>query len=351
MSVQSKRNIKSILIFTAFTSIGAVIYAIIYHGFNLTPILAQFIIGFSFGIITSCTELYIFEDWLKRKHFSVALFIRSMFYIIVSAVIIILVVSSKLGQEARLYEFNPEIHDDILDYITSIDFIELLVFSVILSFFVNFVRQINRMLGQNVLLNYVRGKYQLPLEEDLIFMFLDLKSSTTIAERIGLRKNHEFLNDFFHDMTDPILESKGRIYQYVGDEIVLTWHLKEGIKDLNCINCFFNIQNKIYGLKDIYLQKYGVYPEFKAGLHYGMVITGEMGDIKKDIVYHGDTVNTAARIQAECNKYEKKVLASKDLIDKLDLNGEYKTQSMGWIKLRGKETELELFSVEETGNK
>jgi adenylate cyclase len=347
MSIHFRRNLNSVILFTAFTSIGAVLYAIANHGFNLFPVLAQFLIGFFFGLITSLAEVFIFEEWLKRKHFSVALIIRSSFYIIVSAVIILLVVSSKLGQEAHLFAFDTNEHEDLIDYATSIDFLELLGFSVVLSFFVNFVRQINRLLGQNVLFNYVRGKYQLPLEEELIFMFLDLKSSTTIAERLGHRKNHEFLNDFFHDMTDPILECKGKIYQYVGDEIVLTWHLKEGIKDLNCVNCFFDIQNKIYSLKDIYLKKYGVYPEFKAGLHVGMVITGEMGDIKKDIVYHGDTVNTSARIQAECNKYNKKVLASIDLVDKLELDGKYNTESMGNIRLRGKEKELELFSIEE----
>ncbi len=347
MSVQLKRNLNSIFLFTAFTSLGAVVYAIANHGLSLFPVLAQFIIGFSFGIITSFAEIYFFESRLKRKHFSVALIIRSSFYIIVSAAIILIMVSTKLGQEANLFSFSSDEHEDLIDYATSIEFLELLGFSVVLSFFVNFVRQINRMLGQNVLFNYVRGKYQLPLEEELIFMFLDLKSSTTIAERLGHIKNHEFLNDFFHDMTDPILECKGKIYQYVGDEIVLTWHLKEGLRDLNCIDCFFDIQNKIYGLKDIYLKKYGVYPEFKAGLHYGMVITGEMGDIKKDIVYHGDTVNTSARIQAECNKYDKKVLISKDLKDKLHLDGKYSAESMGNIRLRGKEKELELFSIEE----
>ena len=112
-------------------------------------------------------------------------------------------------------------------------------------------------------------------------------------------------------------------------------------------NCFFKIENKLYGLKDIYLKKYNVYPEFKAGLHVGKVVTGEMGDIKKDIVYHGDTVNTSARIQAECNKYDKKVLVSKDLKDKLHLDGKYSAESMGNIRLRGKEKELELFSIEE----
>ena len=344
MTAKASRNIISISFFTALTTAGGVIYAIAYHGFSFLPIAGQFVIGFFFGIITSVTEIFVFEDWLKRKRFSTALLIRSGFYVLVSSSIIIFVVSRQI---AHIYPYDPAKHRNLYSFIRSIDFLELLAFSVVLSFFVNFVRQVNRLLGQNVLFNYIRGKYQLPLEEKLIFMFLDLKSSTTIAEKLGHIRNHEFLNDFFHDMTDPILECKGRIYQYVGDEIVLTWQIKEGLKDINCIKCFFDIQNKIYGMKDLYLNKYGVCPEFKAGLHVGIVITGEMGDIKKDIVYHGDTVNTAARIQAECNKYNKKVLASKDLIVMFVPDGKYKTESMGNIRLRGKEKELELFSVEE----
>lgn len=344
MTVHASRSIKSISLFTALTSAGGVIYAIAYHGFSLFPIAGQFVIGFFFGIITSVTEIFVFENWLKRKHFSTALLIRTFYYVLISSSIIIFVVSRQI---AHIYPYDPAKHKDLSSFIRSIDFIELLAFSVLLSFFVNFVRQINRLLGQNVLFNYIRGKYQLPLEEELIFMFLDLKSSTTIAEKLGHIKNHEFLNEFFYDMTDPILECKGRIYQYVGDEIVLTWQIKEGLEELNCIKCFFDIQNKIYGLKDVYLKKYGIYPEFKAGLHVGKVITGEIGDIKKDIVYHGDTVNTAARIQSECNKYNRKVLASKDLVDLLDLKGKYNTESMGNIRLRGKEKELELFSVGE----
>ncbi len=344
MTAQTSRHLKSISLFTALTSAGGVIYAIAYHGISLFPIAGQFVIGFFFGIITSVTEIFVFENRLKRKHFSTALLIRTGYYVLISSSIIIFVVSRQI---AHIYPYDPAKHKDLFSFMRSIDFIELLAFSVLLSFFVNFVRQINRLLGQNVLFNYIRGKYQLPLEEELIFMFLDLKSSTTIAEKLGHIKNHEFLNEFFYDMSDPILECRGRIYQYVGDEIVLTWEIKEGLKDLNCIKCFFDIQNKISGLKDIYNDKYGVYPEFKAGLHVGKVITGEIGDIKKDIVYHGDTVNTAARIQAECNKYNRKVLASKVLVDMLDLKGKYKKESMGNIRLRGKEKELELFSVEE----
>ena len=123
--------------------------------------------------------------------------------------------------------------------------------------------------------------------------------------------------------------------------------MKDGISDLNCLNCFFKILHKINFKKEKYLKKYDVFPEFKAGVHCGSVITGEIGDIKKDIVYHGDTVNTTSRIQYECNAYGKSFLISGVLLDKLNLKERFKSESMGRIKLRGKSEELELFSIEE----
>ncbi|MEO8666221.1 MAG: adenylate/guanylate cyclase domain-containing protein, partial [Ignavibacteria bacterium] len=310
LTQQSKRNLRTIAIFTSLTSAGAIINALIEHGWNLFPVVNEFVIGFIFGIVASVFEIYVFEKQFRRLNFTSLLFIRTLFYVLICTLLIMAVAASRIGYEANIKYYEALNHGNFISFITSGDFAELLVYSVVLSFFVNFIRQIDRLLGQNVLLNYISGRYQPPIEEELIIMFLDLKSSTTIAERIGLIKNHQFLNDFFHDMTASILECRARVYQYVGDEVVLTWKLKEGVMDLNCIRCFYLIQNYINERKDVYIEKYGVYPEFKAGIHFGKVIAGEIGDVKKDIVLHGDTMNTTARIQAECNKYGKKLLSS-----------------------------------------
>ncbi|MBP9192256.1 MAG: adenylate/guanylate cyclase domain-containing protein [Ignavibacteria bacterium] len=349
LSRQTKRNLKSIKYFTIATSIGAIVLALIDHGLKPFAILDDLLIGFFFGLIISTVDIYFFSKKFRRISFTATLIIRTLFFVAVSAILIILVGILNLGARfgEQYYDIIRDNGGTMMDYIKSEEFFDIMIYLILLSFIINFILQINRLLGQNVLLNYLRGKYQQPLEEELIFMFLDLKSSTTIAEKLGLFKNHEFLNDFFHDMTDPILEYKGTIYQYVGDEVVLTWKPEDGIEYNNCINLFFAIQNKILLKKEYYLERYGVYPEFKAGIHIGPVITGEMGEIKKDIVYHGDTINTAARIQAECNNYKKRVLISEELNNELDISGNYNVESMGNIILRGKERELELFAVEE----
>ncbi|MEO8210575.1 MAG: adenylate/guanylate cyclase domain-containing protein, partial [bacterium] len=89
-------------------------------------------------------------------------------------------------------------------------------------------------------------------------------------------------------------------------------------------------------------------PGFKAGLHSGQVIIGEIGDTKKEIVFHGDVLNTASRIQAQCNDLGKKFLVSADVLNKVKLPLEYTSESLGVFTLRGKSHEIELFHIQKS---
>ena len=203
---------------------------------------------------------------------------------------------------------------------------------------------INDKFGQGVLWNMITGKYHRATTENRIFMFLDMKDSTPIAERLGNEKYHQFLKDVFSDITNPIIRNFGQIYQYVGDEVVISWPLDQGLIDNRCINCFFDVQAALNDLKLKYLDIYGVEPIFKAGIHHGRVVAGEIGVIKRDITYSGDTLNTTARMQAMCNNHKTKLLVSKSLAAKLKLTG-YNLRSIGSIELKGKQQSVELIAV------
>ena len=106
------------------------------------------------------------------------------------------------------------------------------------------------------------------------------------------------------------------------------------------------MRKTIIGLKEKYQSKYQVIPDFKAGLHYGKVIAGEIGIIKRDITFSGDVLNTAARIQSKCNEYRVKILSSDELLQKLSYDNQYKRIQIGDIELRGKETKVSLSTLE-----
>ena len=176
-------------------------------------------------------------------------------------------------------------------------------------------------------------------------MFLDVKSSTTIAEKMGHEKFYSLLNSFFHEITDPVLITKAEIYQYVGDEVVFTWKTQDGLRDANCVQLFFLIKNKIKKNQEYYLNKYGVIPEFKAGVHFGNVIVGQIGDIKREIVYNGDVLNTTSRLQELCNEYNKEFIISRSLLSKLKLPEKIDQEYLGKVKLRGKEQDIHIYGL------
>lgn len=186
--------------------------------------------------------------------------------------------------------------------------------------------------------------YFKPKDEKRIFMFLDLTSSTAIAEEMGHRRYFEFVSDFIADATLPILNNYGEIYQYVGDEIVISWSMDQDRFDPHCIQCFFDIKDTISQLSDEYQAKFDLVPEFKAGLHYGEVTVGEVGLVKKDLIFIGDALNTTAHIRSKCNEYSAELLISSDLASKLTTEA-YEMRQIGGTRLKGKQAPVELHSV------
>lgn len=209
-----------------------------------------------------------------------------------------------------------------------------------------FTMQISEKFGRLVFRNLLVGKYHVPKEEDRIFMFLDLKSSTTIAENLGSVLYFKFLNDFIEDASLPIIENFGEIYQYVGDEVIVTWPLEKGVTEARCIRCFFEIEEVIKKHQERYLSTYDTIPKFKAGLHCGRVAVGEVGTYKKDIVYSGDVLNTASRIQELCNRHNAELLISVELLELIEVPEEYRIDDIGVFELRGKTKPAKLYRID-----
>jgi adenylate cyclase len=124
-----------------------------------------------------------------------------------------------------------------------------------------------------------------------------------------------------------------------------TFHQISRIENSNCLKTFFMFRESLLRNGDNYLKNFGVKPEFKAGLHFGKVISAQIGDLKREIVYNGDVLNTTARIQNECDKYQRDCLVSGTLMNRLKQINGFQWERIDTVTLRGKETEVELFSV------
>ena len=205
-----------------------------------------------------------------------------------------------------------------------------------------FVLQISKRFGEGNLLRILRGEYNVAHAEKKIFMFLDLNDSTTLAERLGDEPYHHMLRDFFADISDEIVNNGGKIYQYVGDEVIVQWDYQDSGENDRCIKAFFDIKERISREQSKYRNRYGVVPSFKAGLHYGRVVAGEVGTVKREITYSGDVLNTAARIMNMCTRLNTDLLVSSELAS--ILGGRYEFHTHGAFALKGKEKEVTLQS-------
>ena len=187
------------------------------------------------------------------------------------------------------------------------------------------------------------GKYSQPKIEKRIIMFMDLKDSTPIAEKLGHQLYFKFIRDFIYQVSSAIIEYEGRIYQYVGDEAVSSW-LFDKKNTRKCMDSVILARRNIQKMSEHFRREYGIVPEFRVGIHLGDVTVGEIGVVKKDIAMTGDTMNTTARIRSATNELNHNFIVSKQFMENIGLE-EWQTENLGPVELKGKGSEIELFSL------
>jgi len=330
---------RRILWFTTIAAAVGAVYSEIHLALHGLPLFAMR--GIARGAMTgaviaglvSSIDAYILSGRLaapfRRAPFSAHILLKTLLYLGV------ILFGLWLGAWAFPTPYEPGIESaDVL-------------FSLAAAFVFNFVSDVNQLLGQNALMNFITGRYYAPRVESRVFLFLDMEGSTGLAERLGPLAFHRLINRFVLDVTAPIVAAHGEIYRYVGDELIVTWKLDEGKADARCVEACFAAMDEVARRAPNYVRDFGAAPSFRAGLHCGAVVTGEMGSVKKEIVFLGDTVNTAARIQEMCRQTGERVLASADLIDRLELPPGITKRLLGGLRLRGKKNDVALYALTE----
>jgi adenylate cyclase len=298
--------------------------------------------GLPRGVVTGVVitgALFFFEQvWarpamaLRRLPFLPHLAIKTVIYLVF--------VLAGLAIGARLFPAPAEVGDGLPIWRQDV----LFAFTVVLA--IRFIDDINHLLGQNVLLNFITGRYHRPRLEQRVFLFIDIEGSTALAERLGEFAFHRLVNRFVVDITEPVVAAYGEIHRYVGDELIATWKLADGIADAHCIRACFDAFDRLAALSPVYVRDFGTPVHCRAGLHCGPVVTGEMGSVKKEIVFLGDTVNTTARIQDLFRQTGDRVLASAALLNLLELPFGITKRPLGDLHLRGKENDVVLYALE-----
>ncbi len=304
---------------------------------RVIPIFGLF--GLFIGLMGAVIEFLLDKYLSKRVSIGFGLFVSGVIYFI--SIIII----STLTLELTNTLYGLEINNDKGWWRQDKTFWVVIIYINLAALVLSFIQIANDKFGKGVFLKMLFGKYKEPKEEKRIFMFLDLKSSTAIAEELGHLKYSQLIQDCFYDLNEVVPDYDAEIYQYVGDEAVLSWPYQKGLTNNNCVKLFFAFRQKLLEKKDYYSVKYGTSPQFKAGLHGGVLMVAEVGVVKKEVAYHGDVINTSARIQAECNKHKVPILISEKLLNDLKTDNLFVTKYLGDVLLKGKQKKVNIHTV------
>jgi adenylate cyclase len=326
--------------------VSAVVSA--WFGIRVAPPTDWWLRSATHGVVTSliiATPILLFQmrgerlaaiRRLRRRPLLVYLAFKALFYFVVivgGLIIVRLLLSNDFFDYIR---FSPLFRDSLL-------------FAVGMAIVGSLFFEFGTLIGLGTLRNLLTGRYVQPKSEQKTFLLVDMKNSTGMAERLGPVLFHELLNHFFRDVADAALECEAEIHKYVGDEAILTWPGNAGLDDGTCLACPFLARDYIARHKAEYLARFGAVPEFRAALHCGEIVAGEIGEVRREIAYVGDTLNVAARLLDAAKEIGRDVLVSKDLLQRAKLPAGLKVEALPTLTVRGRAAALEIAALSRTG--
>ncbi|WP_155210261.1 adenylate/guanylate cyclase domain-containing protein [Fulvivirga aurantia] len=305
-------------------------------------IMLSLVAPFLGGLFGASFIVFYLRDKFKKFSYGKLLLLHGATYMALILLVAFLVIFINSSILLKNTPWSDEVILRGMGLMTDYGIWKVVAFWFVIVILTVFLLEVNDKYGPGVLKKLILGSYYHPQQEFRVFMFLDLRESTALAEKIGSKQYFLLLQQFFKDITEPILNSRGEIYQYVGDEITVSWQQTIIKNRPACIDCYLAIKTLIDNKKDVYINQFGDYPKFKVGIHCGTVTVGEIGIIKKEIVYSGDVLNTAARLMEACKEFGTEVLISEDLYQKL--GDSYAFDYVSDKQLRGKSKPIKLYT-------
>ncbi|SFN90349.1 adenylate cyclase [Paenimyroides ummariense] len=265
-------------------------------------------IGLGFGVVLGFLHIFVYPYIERTQKFWFNIFIRIAVFCILSHIVYFTLLTTygySMNTKLILLGFNDS------------GTINILVYAFVTETLVGLLMLLRRNLGRKYFINTIKNTYRHPKEENRVFMFLDLEDSTVIAKKIGHLNFSRFIQDCFWDLSDITLKYGAEIYQFVGDEAVITWKVSKNFDYEKCIALYFCYKGLLESKSDFYMQKYQTKPNFRCAVHSGKVSVVLVGDYKREIAYYGNVLNLGSRLQKNCKEHDAEILISEDFSENL----------------------------------
>ena len=345
MSAILRRRIKSTLAFAGLGAVTGGLIGLAATAFDDTAIVWSMVrgasIGVAIGFVFGAGEEFAVPPLSRRLSFGLLNLTRVVTYaavilvalVAVNAVSLALVLDVGLARAASVYINEGNSTRD-------------LIVAVLAAISLTWALQVRRLHNKGEIRGLLTGKYYYPQEESRVFLIADLVGSTALAERLGPLKYSMLLQDLFTDVSESILAWHGEVYQYAGDEVIISWRQEHGLRNAACVRCFMEMIGALENRGAAYRQRYDCTPELRGAAHTGPVVTAWVGEAKKELAFHGDALNATARILSLCKDRGSRLLASAEVVDRLTLPLTLVAEPVGEVELRGKRELVRLCAIQ-----
>ena len=144
-----------------------------------------------------------------------------------------------------------------------------------------------------------------------------------------------------------MVDYRGEVLNYVGDEVIVTWPETAGAIDCRPLRCFLGDARWISPRASGQLQReFGAVPRIRGSLHFGPVIVGEIGDVKRAIVFNGDVMNTAARLEELSRNVDGGFLASRAAMERFTSPPPFAVRDLGRLDIRGRADGIDVVGID-----
>jgi adenylate cyclase len=168
-------------------------------------------------------------------------------------------------------------------------------------------------------------------------LFSDVRSFTTLTEKLGPQGTVSLLNEYFTLMVDCIQAEDGMLDKFIGDAIMAAFGIPvdHGDDEDRAVRAALRMLVDLREWNDKREAEGQMRVEMGVGLNTDFVVSGNIGSPKRmDYTLIGDGVNLAARLESACKQYSAKLLISEFTYAKL--RGTYRSREIDYVIVKGK---------------
>lgn len=191
-------------------------------------------------------------------------------------------------------------------------------------------------------------------------MFTDVQGFTTLAEKLEPQVLVDWINEYLETMTPLVAAYGGVVIRFIGDAIMAAFgvpmprHTEAELRQdaTNAVECALALERKLVQLNLRWQERQWPTTGMRIGIYTGPVMAGSLGDIERmEYNIHGDTVNTAARLESfakdrlvlELFSRPSRILIGETTLAYLD--DRFQTEQIGQVQLKGKDQHVTIFRV------